>query len=262
VPPCGTWKLQPRGRRRVAAQVVGHGVRLHGAWPPLRWVCRSRAHPPCSGPAATSPQIRSTRILPSNARADGPAPTGRGHRCTSAPPFDDARPAEGGLVIWAAATSPACSGLPTVPGVAALLVWVHPSQHQLRLVPGALPPSSPTAFWSFRAAVVAASCGRSWCSCDAPRTLLQDLFANKRWLYMPLTLNRSVVRIAWVRPATWQPTGPAGHGGDRDAGWPPSTSTSWSPGCWRGLAVRWDRDDGRCFAFVLLAYAIVCFNQL
>jgi hypothetical protein len=28
------------------------------------------------------------------------------------------------------------------------------------------------------------------------------------------------------------------------------------------LAVRWDRDAGRWFAFVLVACAVVCFNRL
>jgi IS5 family transposase len=32
--------------------------------------------------------------------------------------------------------------------------------------------------------------------------------------------------------------------------------------CWRRLAVRWDRDAGRWFAFVLVACAVVCFNRL
>jgi IS5 family transposase len=31
---------------------------------------------------------------------------------------------------------------------------------------------------------------------------------------------------------------------------------------WRRLAVRWDRDSGRWFAFVLLAGAVVCLNRL
>jgi hypothetical protein len=30
----------------------------------------------------------------------------------------------------------------------------------------------------------------------------------------------------------------------------------------RRLQVRWDRDAGRWFAFVLLACAVVCFNRL
>jgi transposase len=34
------------------------------------------------------------------------------------------------------------------------------------------------------------------------------------------------------------------------------TSTPWR------LQVRWDRDSGRWFAFVLLACAVVCFNRL
>jgi transposase len=32
--------------------------------------------------------------------------------------------------------------------------------------------------------------------------------------------------------------------------------------CWRRLQVRWDRDSGRWFAFLLLACAVVCFNRL
>jgi hypothetical protein len=32
--------------------------------------------------------------------------------------------------------------------------------------------------------------------------------------------------------------------------------------CWWRLQVRWDRDSGRWFAFVLLACAVVCFNRL
>ena len=38
-------------------------------------------------------------------------------------------------------------------------------------------------------------------------------------------------------------------------------SLSWLS-CWRRLQVRWDRDAGRWFAFVLVAYAVVCFNRL
>jgi hypothetical protein len=33
-------------------------------------------------------------------------------------------------------------------------------------------------------------------------------------------------------------------------------------GCFRRLQVRWDRDSGRFFAFVLVACALVCFNRL
>ena len=32
--------------------------------------------------------------------------------------------------------------------------------------------------------------------------------------------------------------------------------------CFRRMRVRWDRDAGRWFAFVLLACAVVCFNRL
>jgi len=43
--------------------------------------------------------------------------------------------------------------------------------------------------------------------------------------------------------------------------WRVERSLSWLS-CWRRLAVRWDRDAGRWFAFVLLACAVVCFNRL
>jgi transposase len=43
--------------------------------------------------------------------------------------------------------------------------------------------------------------------------------------------------------------------------WKVERSLSWLS-CWRRLAVRWDRDAGRWFAFVLLACAVVCFNRL
>ena len=43
--------------------------------------------------------------------------------------------------------------------------------------------------------------------------------------------------------------------------WKVERSLSWLS-CWRRLAVRWDRDSGRWFAFVLLACAVVCFNRL
>jgi transposase len=43
--------------------------------------------------------------------------------------------------------------------------------------------------------------------------------------------------------------------------WKVERSLSWLS-CWRRLAVRWDRDSGRWFAFVLLACAVVCFKRL
>jgi hypothetical protein len=42
--------------------------------------------------------------------------------------------------------------------------------------------------------------------------------------------------------------------------WRVERSLSWLS-CWRRLQVRWDRDSGRWFAFVLLACAVVCFNR-
>jgi IS5 family transposase len=43
--------------------------------------------------------------------------------------------------------------------------------------------------------------------------------------------------------------------------WRVEQSLSWLS-CWRRLQVRWDRDAGRWFAFVLVACALVCFNRL
>jgi transposase len=43
--------------------------------------------------------------------------------------------------------------------------------------------------------------------------------------------------------------------------WKVERSLSWLS-CFRQLQVRWDRDAGRWFAFVLVAWAVVCFNRL
>jgi IS5 family transposase len=43
--------------------------------------------------------------------------------------------------------------------------------------------------------------------------------------------------------------------------WKVERSLSWLS-CFRRLEVRWDRDAGRWFAFVLVACALVCFNRL
>jgi transposase len=43
--------------------------------------------------------------------------------------------------------------------------------------------------------------------------------------------------------------------------WRVERSLSWLS-CWRRLQLRWDRDSGRWFAFILLACAVVCFNRL
>jgi transposase len=43
--------------------------------------------------------------------------------------------------------------------------------------------------------------------------------------------------------------------------WKVERSLSWLS-CFRRLQVRWDRDSGRWFAFVLVACALVCFNRL
>jgi transposase len=43
--------------------------------------------------------------------------------------------------------------------------------------------------------------------------------------------------------------------------WKVERALSWLS-CFRRLEVRWDRDAGRWFAFVLVACALVCFNRL
>jgi len=43
--------------------------------------------------------------------------------------------------------------------------------------------------------------------------------------------------------------------------WRVERALSWLS-CFRRLQVRWDRDAGRWFAFVLVACALVCFNRL
>jgi hypothetical protein len=43
--------------------------------------------------------------------------------------------------------------------------------------------------------------------------------------------------------------------------WKVERSLSWLS-CWRRLQMRWDRDSGRWFAFVMVACAVVCFNRL
>jgi hypothetical protein len=43
--------------------------------------------------------------------------------------------------------------------------------------------------------------------------------------------------------------------------WRVERSLSWLS-CFRRLQVRWARDSGRWFAFVLVACAVVCFNRL
>jgi len=42
--------------------------------------------------------------------------------------------------------------------------------------------------------------------------------------------------------------------------WKVERSLSWLS-CWRRLQVRWDRDSGRFFAFVLVACSLVCFHR-
>jgi hypothetical protein len=43
--------------------------------------------------------------------------------------------------------------------------------------------------------------------------------------------------------------------------WKVERALSWLS-CFRRLQIRWDRDSGRWFAFVLVACALICFNRL
>jgi len=72
--------------------------------------------------------------------------------------------------------------------------------------------------------------------------------------------NRAWLRSRGIRPRI------ARRGVDSSARlgrhrWKVERSLAWLS-CWRRLQVRWDRDSGRWFAFVLLACAVVCFNRL
>jgi transposase len=72
--------------------------------------------------------------------------------------------------------------------------------------------------------------------------------------------NRAYLRRRGIRPRI------ARRGIDSSARlgrhrWKVERSLSWLS-CWRRLQVRWDRDSGRWFAFVLVACAVVCLNRL
>ena len=69
-----------------------------------------------------------------------------------------------------------------------------------------------------------------------------------------------------VSAAAWDPgTDCPARGGVLDPAWAAPLEdravTSWLS-CYRRLQVRWERDSGRFFAFVLLACALVCFKRL
>jgi transposase len=76
-----------------------------------------------------------------------------------------------------------------------------------------------------------------------------DSAANRAWL------RRRGIRPRIVRREV---ESSAPHGRHR---WKVERALSWLS-CVRRLQVRWDRDSGRFFAFVLLACALVCCNRL
>jgi transposase len=72
--------------------------------------------------------------------------------------------------------------------------------------------------------------------------------------------NRAWLRSRGIRPRI------ARRGVDSSARlgrhrWKVERSLAWLS-CWRRLQVRWDRDSGRWFAFVLVACSMVCCNRL
>jgi transposase len=76
-----------------------------------------------------------------------------------------------------------------------------------------------------------------------------DSAANRAWL--PRRRIRPRIARRWVESS-------ARLGRQR---WKVERALSWLS-CWRRLQVRWDRDAGRWFAFVLVACALTCGNRL
>jgi hypothetical protein len=74
----------------------------------------------------------------------------------------------------------------------------------------------------------------------------------------PQPIGRPPIRLVDARIARRGVDSSARLGRHR---WKVERSLSWLS-CWRRLQVRWDRDSGRWFAFVLVACAVVCFNRL
>jgi transposase len=83
-----------------------------------------------------------------------------------------------------------------------------------------------------------------------------------RWRTRPGTVhaNRAYLRRRGIRPRIArrgiEPSTRLGR-----HRWKVERSLSWLS-CFRRLQVRWDRDSGRWFGFVLLACAVICFNRL
>jgi hypothetical protein len=76
-----------------------------------------------------------------------------------------------------------------------------------------------------------------------------DTATNRAWL------RRRGIRPRIARRGVESPVRPGRHR------WRIERALSWLS-CFRRLQVRWDRDAGRWFAFVLLACAVACFNRL
>jgi hypothetical protein len=67
--------------------------------------------------------------------------------------------------------------------------------------------------------------------------------------------------VAASRDLTVGPRRPGKIHAHKAYDWRIERALSWLS-CFRRLQVRWDRDAGRWFAFLLLACAVVCFNRL
>jgi transposase len=86
-------------------------------------------------------------------------------------------------------------------------------------------------------------------ACGGPRGQGYDSQANRAWLQRrgirPRIARRGIESSARLGRHRWKV----------------ERALSWL-NCFRRLQVRWDRDSGRFFAFVLLACALVCCNRL
>ena len=94
------------------------------------------------------------------------------------------------------------------------------------------------------------SCG-CWSSpcCQPRRARLRRPAPHRAWL------RRRGIRARIARRKVESSTRLGHHR------WKVERALSWLS-CFRRLHVRWDRDAGQWFAFVLVACAVVCFNRL
>jgi hypothetical protein len=90
------------------------------------------------------------------------------------------------------------------------------------------------------------------------RTRPGRLHADKRY---DSRANRAYLRRRGIKPRIARREIESSTRLGRRHRWKVKRSPSWLS-CFRRLQVRWDRDSGRWFAFLLLACALVCFHRL